>query len=190
LNQRGFGPGDLFLFFGWFRAVELSADRWRYVPSAPNLHVIFGWLEVDEVLPIVADRKSSLARHPWIASHPHVASPQHYTDARNTLYVASAASGFGARLPFGAGLFPRYLDTLRLTHSDADRRSTWALPAWFMPGPHRPALSYHSKASRWAQDGDGVTLQSVAKGQEFVLDTAYYPEAKKWASTLIQGAAL
>lgn len=31
--------GDLFLFYGWFRRVELEADHLVYVVDAPDLHV-------------------------------------------------------------------------------------------------------------------------------------------------------
>ena len=46
------GLGDVFLFFGWFREVEEHQGIWRYVPGAPDLHVIFGWLEVGAVIPL------------------------------------------------------------------------------------------------------------------------------------------
>ncbi len=40
LAREGVGPGDLFLFFGWFRRVTAAAGRFRYVPGAPDLHVM------------------------------------------------------------------------------------------------------------------------------------------------------
>ena len=48
LRNEGIDHGDLFLFFGWYRRVESVAGRWRFQPGAPDLHVLFGWLEVDE----------------------------------------------------------------------------------------------------------------------------------------------
>lgn len=189
LVDQGFGVGDLFLFFGWFRQVELLNGRWRYVRSAPNLHLIFGWLEVGEILSVVTERRSSLARHPWIKSHPHVASPKHYTDTRNCLYVASESSRYSKKAQFGAGQFPYYRDALRLTAAGSRNRSTWALPEWFFP-EDRPALTYHSKLDRWSPFNGGVNLRSVAKGQEFVLNAAYYPEAPIWAGKLIRSGVL
>lgn len=50
LKRHGVGAGDLFLFFGWFREVERQQGRWRYVRHAPDIHVLFGWLEVGEVV--------------------------------------------------------------------------------------------------------------------------------------------
>jgi hypothetical protein len=42
LKVNGVTVGDLFLFFGWFRQTEYVGGKYRYVRSAPNLHVIFG----------------------------------------------------------------------------------------------------------------------------------------------------
>jgi hypothetical protein len=41
---------------------------------------------------------------------------------------------------------------------------------------------------RWSCIGDCVILQSVAIGQEFVLDTDEYPEAIGWINNLMMHA--
>lgn len=41
-------------------------------------------------------------------------------------------------------------------------------------------LSYHRHPHRWHETADGVQLQSVGRGQEFVLDCHDYPEALAW----------
>jgi hypothetical protein len=46
-------------------------------------------------------------------------------------------------------------------------------------------LSYHGNLNRWTLDGDYADLQSVGRGQEFVLDSKDYPEALDWAKDLI-----
>jgi hypothetical protein len=38
---------------------------------------------------------------------------------------------------------------------------------------------------RWEIKGKNSILKSVARGQEFVLDTSYYPEAVEWLRKLI-----
>jgi hypothetical protein len=186
LSSQGVGGGDLFLFFGWFRAVELHGARWRYSPEAPDLHVIFGWLEVEEVLPITASRSDCLARYPWILDHPHAASPGHYTDARNTLYISRASSGYCRQAAFGAGRFSRYSEHLRLTRAGSSR-SIWSLPSWFMPCTGRKPLTYHGDPRRWELTAEGVILRSVAKGQEFVLDCDDYAEADQWLASILNG---
>jgi hypothetical protein len=102
------GAGDIFLFFGWFREAEQCNGTWRYSPGAPDLHVIFGWLEIDQVVPIVTHRDAALAQFPWIANHPHVASPDWYNNPLNTLYLASRQSQFAPAATFGAGRFLSY----------------------------------------------------------------------------------
>jgi hypothetical protein len=185
LRDKKIGVGDLFLFFGWFRQVEIHAGVWRYVRSAPHVHVIFGWLEVAHVLPVVTERERCLRSHPWIANHPHVADPARYTDARNTLYVAPKGSRFSKSAIHGGGRFLQFGEQLQLTRSGSTR-SVWSLPAWFMPKKGRAPLSYNPRPDQWETDSDHVVLRSAAKGQEFVLDAAEYPEAESWASELIQ----
>jgi Nucleotide modification associated domain 3 len=187
LARQNFGSGDVFLFFGWFREVELVAQHWRYVRAAPHQHVLFGWLEVDEVLPIVLDRTGCLDRHPWILDHPHVSNPGHYNNALNQLYVARSKSRFVPKAGFGAGKFPMYQDRLRLTLPGSSR-TVWRLPEWCMPTEEKPPLSYHPLGPRWSKDAQGVVLKSAAKGQEFVLDADFYPEAEPWLANLLLGA--
>jgi hypothetical protein len=187
LSGMGVGVGDVFLFFGWFRNVEQYGGNWRYVRNAPDLHTIFGWIEIAEVLPIVLQRTQCLERHPWIANHPHVASPIYYDNPRNTLYVACERSAFSENAQFGGGNFARFNESLRLTKL-GESRSVWSLPSWFAPNGRNP-LSYHPNASSWQEDGDKVTLRSAAKGQEFVIDSALYPELEHWATSIVESGS-
>jgi hypothetical protein len=184
LAAQGVGAGDVFLFFGWFRQAERRDGKWCYAARAPHLHVLFGWLEVESCHPIVERRAESLAAHPWIADHPHTASPDHYTDRRNTLYVAPEQSRFDPGLP-GGGRFSRMDPALRLT-AVGESRTVWDLPAWFMPDASRPPMTYHVQPARWTVEGDRCRLRSVAKGQEFVLHASHYPEAATWLAHVIR----
>jgi len=53
LENQGVGKetasadADQFLFFGLYCPV-MKSDHWHYVPKTPELHVIFGWLQVGE----------------------------------------------------------------------------------------------------------------------------------------------
>ena len=185
LAHCGVGAGDIFIFFGWFRRVEFKAGRWRYVRGAPNLHVMFGWLEVSDVLSVVLDRARCLSKFPWIANHPHL-SGDNYTDPRNTLYIAAMQSRFSRDAAHGGGRFPKYTDRLRLTKPGCSR-SIWSLPTWFLPSRNRPPLSYHPRPDQWQRGDDRLTLRSAAKGQEFVLDCVAYPHAEPWAADIIRG---
>ena len=49
LIKKEVKENDLFLFFGWFREVVLNTSgRYKYREGAPDLHVIFGWLQVEK----------------------------------------------------------------------------------------------------------------------------------------------
>lgn len=47
-------------------------------------------------------------------------------------------------------------------------------------------MSYHEDRSRWSANGDHAILLAVARGQEFVLDSMYYPEAQSWIASLFE----
>jgi hypothetical protein len=184
LEKQGVGPGDVFLFFGWFRAVEHHQGQWRYVPDAPDMHVLFGWLEIDAVIQLGLQRNAAIAAMPWIADHPHVANPDAYGDRNNTLYVAPRYSRFRPETLHGGGRFVHYAEALRLT-TPCNGRSKWSLPRWFHPDG-RPSLSYHGSDKRWQRSGDRTLLSTVGRGQEFVIDGDHYPELEGWVSSIIR----
>lgn len=180
LSNQQVGSGDLFMFFGWFREVGKEGGRWRFRRGAPDLHVLFGWLQVGEVIDVAVGRDEALMRHPWLRSHPHLSSAA----APNVVYVAADRvlhAGFpDGRLP-GAGIFPRLHQDLVLTCPGQRLRSRWRLPKCFSPREGRPPLTYHEKLERWTPEKDAVGLRSVARGQEFVLDLTACPDAETWA---------
>ena len=187
LAKQGVGKGDVFLFFGWFRRVEEHVGRWRYDPGAPNQHLMFGWLEIGEVVPVMAEGRRYVAKHRWIADHPHLASSDRFRERNNTLYVASPRSTLGG-YPGGGGLFPYDRPELHLTR-EGSTRSVWKLPAWFLPRRDRTPLTYHEDPDRWTRRGAHCELQSVAKGQEFVLDLERRPEAGPWLRHLVSSCS-
>lgn len=183
LANEGVGVGDLFLFFGWFRQMEETEAGYRFVPGAPDLHVLFGWLQVARVIPVGAHESEVPA---WAAYHPHFHGD---SEGKNTVYVAR----HDLRLPgmpeepAGAGVFGRYRDALRLT-APGHTRTGWRLPRWSFPRDGRPPLTYHGNPDRWTLSPDHTFLRSVPRGQEFVLDVDHYPEAVEWAYDLVSGA--
>ncbi|MEC7816763.1 MAG: hypothetical protein VX939_10850 [Pseudomonadota bacterium] len=180
LNNHGVGPGDLFLFFGLFRAVERSGGRWRFVPGSRPFHSLWGWLQVAEVWPL----GGSETLPDWAHYHPHMHGDR---SALNSLYVSRsslAIEGVNNGLP-GAGVFDRLTSLHRLTAPDARQVTDWQLPSAFMPADWQSALSYHHNPERW-RDGDEpgtCRLRSAARGQEFVLDLDQYPGVAEWLAT-------
>jgi hypothetical protein len=186
LENQGIGPGDLFLFFGWFREVEHAGGLWRYKRNAPNIHALFGWLQVDERVAVGHDARPALQRHPWLNGHPHIAGAESYSSSNNSIYIGRETltlAGKDVKAP-GAGVLPQFRKDLQLT-APGRTRSWWRLPIWFHPQAGRPALSYHVDSKRWSLEEDATVLRIVDKGQEFVLDTAHYPEAIPWVANLL-----
>jgi hypothetical protein len=178
LHRQGVRAGDLFLFFGLFRAAETVAGAYRFVPGAPRQHRLFGWLQIGEVIVLGEDGRRVAQRWPHLARHPHVHPGWHPS---NTLYVAAPhlqLPGRVARLP-GFGLFRSDAPALCLSCDDR-RPSLWRVPPWLGMHDGGIRLSYHHARWRW-QNG---RLQSVAKGQEFVADIDGHDEAQRWPRTL------
>ncbi|WP_192036661.1 hypothetical protein [Halomonas sp. YLGW01] len=183
LRNQGVGPGDLFLFFGLFRRVERREGAWRWVRDARPCHLLWGWMQVDEVVSLADGWPPGLE---WARDHPHA---HRLEAAGNTLYLARprlVLDGVADGLP-GAGVFTHDAPARRLTAPEAERVSDWALPPGFYPGDGQPPLSYHADPGRWRLHADHVALKAVARGQEFVLDGSAYPEARAWAEELIRG---
>lgn len=182
LNRCQVAPGDLFLFFGWFRRVERVARRFRFVRGAPDLHIVFGWMQIGAVITVNDTTGSEI---PWAAYHPHLSARKSYT--RNTLHVASVRlNALELDLP-GAGTFPRFKQELCLTDVEPYQgRSTWRLPRSFEPNS-RPSLSRHNDPKRWRIDRDAVRLRTVPIGQEFVLDLDLYPRVRDWLRSVFSG---
>lgn len=185
LRNQGVGTGDLFLFFGLFRRVERHAGAWRWAPGSRPCHLIWGWLQVDSILPVDEARSPEYA---WAHYHPHF---QRQGEPNNMLYLARqrlALPGLDAELP-GAGIFPRVAPERQLTAPDAERVSQWRLPAWCYPQGNRTPLSYHDNRQRWRRHDGHTALNVAARGQEFVLDGEAYPQAWPWVRDLIRAKA-
>lgn len=185
LENHGVGPGDVFVFFGRFRRVEKSTSKWQYVRSCRPIHVIFGWLQVAERVPVC--EWPGGAR--WALYHPHFHRQRH---GANVIYVAAerlVLPGLKSPAVPGAGLLPCFTPQLQLTEPSCRRTSLWLLPEWFDPRNRGSVLTYHGDESRWQRVNKGVMLKAAHRGQEFVLDCDDYPEATTWLAELLKLAA-
>jgi len=183
LRNQGVTSGDLFLFFGLFRAVEPIGDRWRFVRGSKPFHGLWGWLQIGAIITVDELDAGEL---PWVRYHPHLHGE---ADPNNTLYLASprlTLAGQDTGLA-GAGTFPHLASEHRLTAADAPSPTHWQLPAAFFPGPQQCPLSYHHNRERWQRNGDHCRLRCAARGQEFVLDLAQYPDLIPWLRRLLLG---
>ena len=178
LASHNIGVGDLFLFFGWYRQVEYYQRRWRYVPQAPDRHVIFGWMQISEIVPVEAVPGDE--RYRSLRSHPHCFGK---FSGDNVIYLGNKHLTFN-RSYAGAGCFTSLHNDLTLTAENCSR-SVWRVPDWMHPDGRKSVLSYHQDRSRWTHNNKKTILKSAARGQEFVLDTADYPEAMEWVDGLM-----
>ena len=175
MEKQGVGTGDVFLFFGLYRRVEETREGWRFIRGEPQQHIRWGWLRIEpacRVDEIGGDGGFDRARH-----HGHFSRRG---APGNPLYVTTHQPDLGDSLTVpGAGVFPRFDERLVLTEPGGPV-SQWRLPRWVYPDGGRTPLTCHPGATRWQRDDDCAYLQSVGRGQEFVLDLQEYPEARGW----------
>lgn len=183
LQNNAVSPGDLFLFFGLFRRVQRLEEHWKYVRASRPIHVIFGWLQIAERIPIL---KWPTERR-WATYHPQFCQPR---SPLNVMYVSTeylSLPGLKTEIP-GAALFSRYRPALQLTAPESRSSSHWLLPKCFEEQLDRPSLTYHKNQARWSRHDDGVLLSSAGRGQEFVLDCDKSPGVISWITELVREA--
>lgn len=202
LCKLGVGQGDLFLFFGTFRRVEESCSGgWCCVRTAPEVHMLFGWLQVHEVLSLRtdADFDRTLCKYPWLSEHPHLHGSfkeQHHSLRKlpnNTVYVSTPRLNIaGLDLP-GGGVFQNEDGRIILTDPEevekgaSCRRSYWRLPEWFWPADGCSRISRKVKMRR--RNAPWIHVDSGGRGQEFVVEVDGIREtANEWVRRLFQAA--
>jgi len=177
LNKQGVGPGDLFLFFGWFRPAQLVAGHWRYVRGTESVHALWGWMRIGSVLDCAA-LPADVAL--WAAGHPHLHGV--HPSGNSVIIAADDLAVGGRRLP-GAGIFTSRPE--RVLSVPGENRSAWRMPAWMRPDAGVATLSYHGDAKRWTPVDNAICrLDTVAKGQEFVLDATNPELLDQWLAQL------
>jgi hypothetical protein len=187
LASQGVDVGDIFLFFGWFRQTCLIDGRLARDKSAKDIHCLFGYLQVGEIVELGArpDAKAHLEARPWLAGHPHLSGER---DSNNALYLGARQLAIpgqpNAITRPGWGSFETFSKDLALTDPNAENRSDWLLPDFF--GPDGFGLSYHGSGERWGEPSDGRrSMRAVAKGQEFVADIGSDARAHSWVASLL-----
>lgn len=179
LNNKCVKDGDLFLFFGWFRDVIKNNNRYKYVKGTDR-HIIWGYLQVEKIQRIGSIKDCET----WKDSHPHY---YYRKREQNTGYIARENLSFNPHLP-GFGTF-NYKDNLVLTCARQKKRSVWKLPKYFHPS-YGTIMSYHEKLydrsnkSIWELYDDHCILNSVGRGQEFVIEGN--DEIINWAKQLFE----
>lgn len=165
LRNKNISINDLFLFFGWFKQTELINGTLQYKKGSPDLHIIFGFLQIGEIYTYDTPFPE------YAKLHPHAA--ESYKNIKsNCIYVAREKLSFNESLD-GAGAL-KYKSNLVLTR-DGMSRSKWDLPAFFRD----LNITYHNKDSF-----KKTYFQSRAKGQEFIIEEN--EELINWVKELIE----
>lgn len=171
--------GDLFLFFGWFKDVKKINGKYTFV-NKTDKQVIWGYLQVGKIESI--SKQENYEK--WKLSHPH------YYDrnrTKNTAYIASEKLSFNSTLP-GYGWL-NYDESLVLTCGGQSNRSLWKLPRFFHP-QFNTKMTFHEKLISpkgnpiWQLKDDYCLLQTVGRGQEFVISGN--KEVEEWAKEILQ----
>lgn len=164
LRKNSVGVGDLFLFFGWFKKTELVNGTLKYVKGAPEQHIIYGYMQVGEII------KSFDNVPNWLKEHPHISDGNNRGD-NNAIFLPTEILSF---LPNkkGCGLLS-FRDNRVLT-KDGMSRGCWALPDCFK----NVNITYHPHP--WIDD----YFKSAGRGQEFVMEAT--PEILEWVKQIIQ----
>ena len=186
LERQGIKEGDLFLFFGWFE--RTNADATRFLPGTSAEHVLFGWLQIGEILTVRSNLDRHRLQYPWLADHPHLYAhdkPGSGFKPNSTVYLAADRLVLDGRdMGVGGGLFARYHPVLRLTAAGSSTRRHWHVPGWLRPAETQ--LTYHLDRSKWGEHGGRVSLTSASQGQEFVA-TVRPPDLADWMAILLAG---
>lgn len=159
LDNQHVKEDDIFLFFGWFRKTINTLTGLQYDPSDKDgKHVLWGYLEVGKAFKIV--KEDEYPRH--YLKHPHFEENNY---SNNTAYIATEKLSF-ATTKYGAGVF-KFDENLVLS-CPTGLKSIWKLPLYFHPD-NGTTITYHTKPEKWTKETDYCTLQSVGRGQEFVI---------------------
>lgn len=169
LFNQGIELGDVFLFFGSFRHVQLEKyKQWKFVKSSVKKHILFGFLEVGKVLDLTKQEQKAEAISLGYQNHPHIVNDYPGT---NVLFIAKAGES-------SSGTFA-YHDDLVLT-CDGSTKSIWSLPGWF----YELQISRHDNRERFKLDNGKTILKTVGIGQDFVVEP--HPESTVWLKSLKQ----
>ena len=129
LANAGVEPGDLFLFFGWFRPIESSETGYCFRKrntgdyfSWADMHVIYGYMQVENVLTDPAE----ICKYAW---HPH-ATASRLKNRTNALYLPSEHLSWSSNLP-GYGTLDYRKD--RVLTMEGKKRGTWNPLPFLMP---------------------------------------------------------
>ncbi len=165
LRNNGVDKDDLFLYFGYFQQTEFTNEGMlKYKRSAPRLQVIYGYMQVQEVL----TDPTRIASYSW---HPH-ACEVYLKSRTNALYISRKTLTFAPDL---AGYDVLDYRSDRVLTMAGKSPATWKVQQFYSPD------AIYAKRKNSAK-GDGLFYKGV--WQELVLHES--EEANEWAMSIIR----
>lgn len=129
LYNAGVQKDDLFLFFGWFRRVELSNGKYKYVSKSKRdfylgncMQVIFAYLQIGEII----TNPSLIEKYIW---HPH-AHKSRISNSTNALYIPREKLSFNNKL---SGYGTLDFDKKRVLTKEGHTPGIWNELQFLMP---------------------------------------------------------
>ena len=168
LENEGVKDDDIFLFYGTYRQTEYQGGHLKFVRSDKPKHIIFGYLQIEEILKLNEKKKCPA----WMDSHPHTCKRRREAK-NNAIYVSRDNLTWNSKLK-GAGTF-LFNERLVLT-KEGQSKSRWGLDDVF----RKVKISCHSD-NDWNPEG---YFQTNGIGQEFVVHDD--KQVEKWAKDLIK----
>ena len=168
LRENRVKEEDLFLFFGWFRQTEYYNGELHYVPKAPDLHVIYGYMQIGCIV------ESPTQIPEWLKYHPHSNIDNYkvaWSKGMNAIYLPTRHLSIVPELP-GSGTFA--FDKCLVLTKEGYSRSRWEFPETMRGieishNPHGWKTNY---------------FQSAARGQEFVMKGT--PAVMDWVKNIFK----
>lgn len=164
LRNQNVSVGDIFLFFGWFKGTELKEGRLQYKKDGLDAHIIYGYMQVGEII----QRKEDVPV--WCKDHPHFMYDNAWKTNKNAIFLQTKHLTI---IPSLSGCDVLNFRRDRVLTKDGMSRRYWDLPDFF----RKVDISYNAKS--WQED----CFKSAGRGQEFVMDAT--PEIIDWIKQII-----
>ena len=173
LENHNIGAGDMLLFYGWFRQTGYDSNgKLHFVKPkndfTPDRHIIFGYMEIGEV---IKEQAVIDSKYPW---HPHALK----NEPNNVLYVPKEHCSLIDNIK-GYGML-KYTPIRQLT-KEGYKRSEWKLP----PCLHNAEITFHEKDSSYGWKNNNEYFHSARIGQEFVIRQEVSGKLKEWLLDVI-----
>lgn len=163
LRNHGVTTGDMFIFFGWFKATEEKDGRLIYKEGARDQHIIYGYMQIARIIESKADAPE------WLKEHPHIGDKK--VRKTNAIYLPSDHLSF---MPDAKGCDLLNYRFDRVLTKEGMSRRFWDLPSFFK----NMEISHHPNP--WKDD----YFVSAAIGQEFVMEAN--PDLIEWVKQIIK----